>query len=439
MAEHTRWAEWPHSAPNSSGQSGMKDPSLVGAIGSSILLPGFSDEDYQNVHHVEWTISGRKILNYYTLTEVPTFTDSYKNRCTFNNANGSLLLRNITLHDRGLYQVQINLNRSRVQMIRLNVIAPLGEPLIFSNSTFVDTAIGFVCRVFVGKASSMLWWKDDRMIRTDERHQLTADNSTMVIYKAIKSDCGIYTCTVENDVSQKNTSHPLAIYGLPPPLNHARVLSIIALVSAAAVVIGIILLCLHHDTERIDIGFQRNALLFLQFAAMLSFIILFAALMCWLQVEEMSQIPVFMLVVLCLLLIFTIISTCSMNESIMRKFKEILNSKFCRITLDTVTPMGGVIVVCGSGLLLVEINKLAGKGCEPLPNLQSSIALAVTVPVFIFIFIFAVYVLRYKKHRKERQRGSPPENQNEDPEQPQRSEEVSLNEVPEADGSLRTL
>ncbi|XP_078422783.1 uncharacterized protein LOC144695701 isoform X2 [Cetorhinus maximus] len=344
-------------------QSETQNPSelVVGAVGSSVLLPGFSDEDFKNVDHIRWAMSGVQILNYYTVTQIPTFTDLYRNRCTFYSVNGSLLLKNITLKDNGLYMVQVNLNASRSKLTKLNIFEPLSEPLIFSNSTFVDTSIAFVCQVSAGKASSILWWKDDNVITNGQRYQLAEDNRTMVIYKAIKSDCGVYTCTAENAVSKKNVSHSLAIYG---------------------------------------IDFHGNALLSLQLAAMFSLVILFAAVMYWLQSEGISVITVITLVILCLLLIFNILSMWSMNDWVMKTFKDILNSTFCRVMLDVVTPMSGIIVMLASIVLLVETMRHAGKGCEASPGLHLSISFAVGIPIVVSLSVFVIYVQKYRKQRQ---------------------------------------
>ncbi|XP_072331515.1 uncharacterized protein [Scyliorhinus torazame] len=439
MWKFLQLAVWIEVAATARGdQSEMGNPiELPVAVGSSVLLPGFTDQHFQNVDHVKWTFSQTRILNYDEATQTATFINSYKNRCTFYRSNGSLLLRNITRNDEGRYEVQINLNEIRSRMIQLKVFEPVSEPLIFSNSTYVDTTIGLACQVSAKNVSSVLWWKDGKVITNDQRYQLTEDNWTMVIKKAIKSDCGVYTCTVENAVSKKNTSHSLAIYGLPPLIHHTMVLSIVALISATAIFFGIILQCLHNEMQKMD--FQRKALLFLQVAAMLSFIILFAALLCWLQAGGTSAVTVFMLVILSLLLILTTLSACSMNGWVIETFKQILNTKCCRVTLDAVTPMGGLIVICTSSILLWEINKLAGKGCEPSPDLHLRISLAVVVPIVISVLIFGIYVRQYRKQRKERPGGAQSANGNQEgPAQSQPSEEgMPLQAVSGGDGTSR--
>ncbi|XP_038672974.1 hepatocyte cell adhesion molecule-like [Scyliorhinus canicula] len=239
----------------------MRNPiELAVAVGSSILLPGFTDQHFEDVNRVKWTFSETQILNYDEASQTASFIDSYKNRCVFYRSNGSLLLRNITLKDEGLYTVQINLNEIRSKMIHLKVFEPVPEPSISSNSTYVDTAIGLDCRVTAKKLSSVLWWKDGKVITNDQRYQLTEDNRTMVIKKATKSDCGMYTCTVENAVSKKNSSHSLAIYGLPPLIHYAMELSIVALIFAAANIFCIIVQCLRSDKQ------SKKNMLFSQFA-----------------------------------------------------------------------------------------------------------------------------------------------------------------------------
>ncbi|XP_067830141.1 uncharacterized protein [Heptranchias perlo] len=421
-----------------SGQSETRRPSqarieMFGATGSSILLPGFSKEHFQNVHFIRWTFLATQILDYYNTTQRPSFTNLYKNRCNFFPSNGSLVLRNVTMEDQGQYRVQINLNYSRSREIKLNVVEPLSQPLIMSDLTDVDTTVELICQVSVGKASSIQWRKDDEVITNGPQYQLVQNK--LIISKAKKSDCGNYTCTVKNPVSEMNNLYFLSIHGLPPLHRYTVGLSIAALISAAATLFGIIILCLHENSQAIGLELHKKMLQFLQIATMLSLIILFAAFVCWVCGEGPSGIAVFMLVLLSVLLILTILAAYVMKASVSQWLSAILSIKLCSVMMDAVTPLGVIIVICASGILLEEVMKQAGKGCEPVANLQSSIIPAVAVPLIILLLLFGVYIMHYKKP-KQQTTGTPPACQDEeDSSQPQCAEEVPLQATSEGNCS----
>ncbi|XP_067830142.1 uncharacterized protein [Heptranchias perlo] len=393
-------------AVGAAGQSETRRPSqarieMFGATGSSILLPGFSKEHFQNVHFIRWTFLATQILDYYNTTQRPSFTNLYKNRCNFFPSNGSLVLRNVTMEDQGQYRVQINLNYSRSREIKLNVVEPLSQPLIMSDLTDVDTTVELICQVSVGKASSIQWRKDDEVITNGPQYQLVQNK--LIISKAKKSDCGNYTCTVKNPVSEMNNLYFLSIHGLPPLHRYTVGLSIAALISAAATLFGIIILCLHENSQAIGLELHKKMLQFLQIATMLSLIILFAAFVCWVCGEGPSGIAVFMLVLLSVLLILTILAAYVMKASVSQWLSAILSIK--------------------------------RKGCEPVANLQSSIIPAVAVPLIILLLLFGVYIMHYKKP-KQQTTGTPPACQDEeDSSQPQCAEEVPLQATSEGNCS----
>ncbi|XP_051899812.1 uncharacterized protein LOC127586059 isoform X2 [Pristis pectinata] len=372
---------------------------LFGAIGSSILLPGFSNEEVKKVQHVRWAFHDIRILDYYNASHKNSFTNSYKNRCTFLASNGSLLLKNIRIQDTGLYKVDLDLNANSSRVIKLTVIEQLSKPSISTNSNFVDTDIELDCQVSAGNASSVLWLKDDKVI-TNGRYQFMENNLKLFITNAKKSDCGIYWCIIENPVSKENSSYSLFIHGFSSLHYSTLVLSIVTLISGVAVFVGIIISCLHEDSTTITLPFQRNMLLFLHFAAVFALVILVAAISCWTNTLGHSGTTVTMIVLSCLLLTLIILSMCSMKSYDIEWFNNMLSTKLCRVTLDVVTPVSGIIVICSSAILISEIMKQAGKGCEASGNLQTSIIAAVVVPLVILVAVFATYARFYAKHRQ---------------------------------------
>lgn len=106
------------------------------------------------------------------------------------------------------------------------------------------------------------------------------------------------------------------------------------------------------------------------------------------------------LVIFSLLLILILVAMCSMKTYGWEWFNNILSTHFCRIMVDAVTPVGGLIVIISSGILIAEILKQAGKGCESPDNLLSSILPAVIVPSVGFVMFFASYAILWFCGRK---------------------------------------
>ncbi|XP_059495434.1 hepatic and glial cell adhesion molecule-like isoform X3 [Stegostoma tigrinum] len=383
------------------GQPDSQEPNEVffRAMGSSAMLPGFSEEDFKDVEHVKWTFSKIKILDYYSVTNIPTFTDFYKYRSQFFSSNGSLLLRNVTKNDSGLYEVQINLHTTKV--FQLNVLIALSEPSVSNNSTELGATIALNCGVSAGEVESRHWWKDGKLLMIDQHHWLLQDNSTLIIVGAKKSDCGNYTCSLENSVSSKNVSHWLPISGIPHTILCVMILSIVALIFALSVLMGIMFLCFHSDRK-----------------------------------VEHSDIKIFMMVLLGVLIILTIFSMFSISTWNSESFNRIMKYKICSVTVDAVTPISGLVVTCASAIMLVRIAKQADKGCEPLHNLQRSIIPAVVGPIVLCSVSFAIYVHQHRKQRRSPQREGQAANQNEaSPQRPQEDEQVPLQMISGENGS----
>lgn len=376
---------------------------LFSAIGSSVVLPGPGEKEIQHVQHVRWAFGNVRIIDYfYRSLQNATFTTFYKDRCEFNSANGSVMLKNLTAKDQGLYKVDVDLIANNSRVIKLNVMERLSSPSITTGIAMVDQDSNLTCQVAGGKVSSVRWTKDGQMItNSDDTYRLLQNNLTLQIRNAQKSNCGVFTCILENRVSEVNHSYHLFIHGIPSLHKITLSFSIAALISGCTVFIGIIVSCLLGGSTAISLPSHQNILLFLQLASMVSLVVLMAAICCWGETSEYSGIIVVGLVISSLLLILILVAMCSMKTYGWEWFNNILSTHFCRIMVDTVTPVGGLIVIVSSGILIAEILKQAGKGCESPDNLLSSILPAVIVPSVGFVMFFASYAILYTKHKQQ--------------------------------------
>ncbi|XP_067830133.1 uncharacterized protein [Heptranchias perlo] len=374
---------------------------VFGVVGSSVLLDPEYEADLSN-SDILWLFNGSNkslvtILDYVPNGQKEEPNKHFKSRLYFNASNGCLMLNNFKPSDQGIYTITVDAQVLR--RIDLRLTEPLSEPLIISNSTYVDTTVELICHVPVGKASSIQWRKDDEVITNGQRYELVQNNSKLIISKANKSDCGIYTCTVENPVSEKNNSYSLSLYSLTQMHHCTMGLYIATLITAGIATLIKTISCFVDCINKISHQFLQHVLQALQFAPMLSFISLFAASVCWIWAEGCSRIKVFVLVLSCLLIILTTLPAFSRMTCAPKWLKKILSTKLCRAILGAVTPLGEITVICASGILLAEVMKQADKGCDPAINLQSTIILAVMGPLVLLVASFAVYIV-YTKWKK---------------------------------------
>ncbi|XP_059495595.1 vascular endothelial growth factor receptor 2-like [Stegostoma tigrinum] len=370
-----------------------------GAIGLSVLLDPECEANLSN-REVLWTYTGSNGKPVNILDYVPNYTkaepnERFRSRLHFNTSNGSLILENLKSSDQGIFAIFVD--GQKKWTTDLQVIEPLSKPLIFSNSSFVDTTIELTCQVLRGNATSILWWKDGTLLPDNQHFLLLQNNSRLIISAAKKSDCGIYTCAVENPVSKKNNTYLLPVYGLSQWHYCTLGLSIATLINLAVVsLIHKITLCVqqakipYERGERNDGKTGTNVGLklpecvekFLQLLLKLSFLLLLAAFVFWMYIEGFAVITVITVVFLTLFLIPTAIWSRN-NQN---------NSAVFSLFLSAFDLYGDVLIVCLPGILIKETLVRSGKGCEPAPSLQTSLILALVVPfIFLLISLCLVY------------------------------------------------
>ncbi|XP_078422812.1 hepatic and glial cell adhesion molecule-like isoform X1 [Cetorhinus maximus] len=382
---------------------------VFGVIGSSVLLDPECSDNLSN-SNVIWTFNGNNGNPVNILDYAPGHRDyqkeepneHFKSRLQFNTFNGSLMVNNLKSSDQGLYTIIADENWKWSTDLKL--IAPLSKPLIFSNSTYIDTTIELICQVSARRVRSIQWWKDNKVIMNGQRYQLVQNNSKLIISKAMKSDCGIYICTVEDTVSKKNNSYSLAIYGLPELHYYTIGLSIAALTTlASAAFAGRI-----HSLMQEQIESPRlfeGVLKVLRFLPVLSFVLLIGSFVCWMRVQGADELTVFLLVLLSLLLILPALLMFTKACAI-KWLNKILETEICCLILDAATLVREATVICMSVMLIAETLKGAGKGCEPATHPQIILILVVAMLLTFPLIVLTLCGIRNKRKKKGHQKPS---------------------------------
>ncbi|XP_041069079.1 hepatocyte cell adhesion molecule-like isoform X2 [Carcharodon carcharias] len=363
------------------GSLGEEDVTIeaFGAIGSSILLDPEWGTDVSG-RDVVWEFTGSDgklvtILDYVPGHHKEEPNENFKSRLQFITSNGSLILNNLKLSDQGVYCITVGGVWKRSTELKL--IEPLSEPSV--NVTYVDTTIELTCQVSAGKASSILWYKDEKMITNTNRYQFVRNNSTLIISKVMKSDSGSYTCTMANIVSKKNTSYPLVIYGFPVLHYYTMELSTVALIIAAVALTCKIISCRYANTY---------LELFENLLPIVHYMLLITMFGYWIRVEGPHTTSVLLLGFFCLLLIPPMLSIFMKACDNRRLIKFLKTRSCCLMRMNAVTTSGDFSVLCASVFLIVK--RTADKGREAADNLQISLILAVFVPFLIILAIYAI-------------------------------------------------
>ncbi|XP_072115530.1 uncharacterized protein [Mobula birostris] len=211
---------------------------LVRPVGSNVVLPGFKPK---NLESIQWSF-----LNYKTKKAIIQYSHHkfminpfYRHRAEFNVTSGALLLRDLRLKDSGIYEVILNpkgktlTKGDEISSIHLDVQDQQPTPLIIQTPAFIIDRVQLNCFAKASKKSGTIWHKDNTEIVNDKHHRLEYDGSILFIDDVTISDCGLYSCTVMNEISKSSTTHFLSVDGNLFVHEDTLVGSVIVLVSAA--------------------------------------------------------------------------------------------------------------------------------------------------------------------------------------------------------------
>nr|XP_048720741.1 hepatocyte cell adhesion molecule-like isoform X4 [Caretta caretta] len=184
---------------------------LISAVGCTVVFspPGLNFStgivrwDYKNVSSTVLSI-----LVYFKDQSKVDLHPSYNGNVEFSKTNWTLQIK-LQLGDGGLYRFRTSSHETN--WFQLEVIEPLSQPELQSNSSLVGSTTEFVCKVPVGKVDSYQWKKDGKHLPEDSRFLLFQNDSMLRILNTTLSDNGVYTCEVSNQVSWNETSLKLDI------------------------------------------------------------------------------------------------------------------------------------------------------------------------------------------------------------------------------------
>ncbi|XP_078422330.1 HEPACAM family member 2-like [Cetorhinus maximus] len=194
---------------------------IYAAMFDSVLLSGDLKEMKAGMK-IQWNFYDRihrTLILFHESGVVPALSSYYQHRCTYYPANGSLELRRLEVLDSGVYHLSIEgyypglSTKPYIYFVYLDVEEFLSTPLIVQDPTYIASHVQLSCIVRNGRPLQILWQKENKPITNSSLYTLASDNSTLSIRNVAKVHCGFYTCTVLNDISQRNISHFLYVHG----------------------------------------------------------------------------------------------------------------------------------------------------------------------------------------------------------------------------------
>lgn len=87
------------------------------------------------------------------------------------------------------------------------------QPKLLSSSNLAGSLINLTCVLPEGTVADVSWKKDGHPLPPEKFSQITGKTAVLQIRKAEKSDCGSYSCIINNSISWKEAALNLTVTG----------------------------------------------------------------------------------------------------------------------------------------------------------------------------------------------------------------------------------
>uniref|UniRef100_A0A2K6M646 Hepatic and glial cell adhesion molecule n=1 Tax=Rhinopithecus bieti TaxID=61621 RepID=A0A2K6M646_RHIBE len=183
---------------------------IHGTVGKSALLSVQYSSTSSDRPVVKWQLKRDKpvtVVQSIGTEVIGTLRPDYRDRIRLFE-NGSLLLSDLQLADEGTYEVEISITDDTFtgeKTINLTVDVPISRPQVLVASTTVlelSEAFTLNCSHENGTKPSYTWLKDGKPLLNDSRILLSPDQKVLTITRVLMEDDDLYSCVVENPISQ---------------------------------------------------------------------------------------------------------------------------------------------------------------------------------------------------------------------------------------------
>ncbi|KAM9221472.1 hepatic and glial cell adhesion molecule isoform 3-T3 [Dugong dugon] len=191
---------------------------IHGTVGKAALLSVQYSSTSSDRPVVKWQLKRDKpvtVVQSIGTEVIGTLRPDYRDRIRLFE-NGSLLLSDLQLSDEGTYEVEISITDDTFtgeKTINLTVDVPISRPqVVAASSTVLELSEAFTlnCSHENGTKPSYTWLKDGKPLLNDSRLLLSPDQKVLTITRVLMEDDDLYSCVVENPISQGH-SPPIKI------------------------------------------------------------------------------------------------------------------------------------------------------------------------------------------------------------------------------------
>ncbi|XP_068552738.1 uncharacterized protein [Anas acuta] len=363
----------------------------------------------RNISLAEWEYIRENIpeliLQYYAESQSVTIYPAYKGRVVFYQNNGSLVLQKLREMDSGIYKATVNLLQDKAATTTLRVIKPLPQPKLLSSSNLDGSLINLTCVLPRETLADVSWKKDGHPLPPEKCFQLTGKTTVLQIRKAEKSDCGSYSCIINNSISRKEADFNLTVTGLTPPARAAQMMTAAALVlTAISAVLFVIRLS---QLGKLRLGKEAWEWLMMTLLGLLctSSLLLLAASVIWMQEDGHSAAFILLGLFLSAGIVakaLTAVAMAPCRPAVLKRFR----SKVWHRVILCITATTLAVNLLFTILLLHNFHQLHERGCSEAVNLTIGFIIPAVAVVPTLLFLFLCY---YKKNQEKQQQPDPQE------------------------------
>ncbi|XP_036901430.1 carcinoembryonic antigen-related cell adhesion molecule 21-like [Sturnira hondurensis] len=165
----------------------------------------------RNVSLILW-FRGQTIDHHYIIAYLALGQESYERGPpgaeVIIEDDGSLLLKNVTMKDSGVYTVLLQLQGCHqiISCGRLDVYQPVSTPTLLASNTTVIENRDFVVLTCNTEADMIEWFFNGSTMRLTQRIKMSPDLRNLTIEPFLRWDAGVYQCKVSNPVSSSESA-----------------------------------------------------------------------------------------------------------------------------------------------------------------------------------------------------------------------------------------
>ncbi|XP_048379672.1 hepatic and glial cell adhesion molecule-like [Stegostoma tigrinum] len=192
----------------------LKEDVIYGISGEAIFLEAsYHVEPSSRLHSIIWKVDNAgatRILQYIVSKNTTLPSSPYRNRIQFDSETGTLRLSNFSQLDQGTYQITVTAEDGAED--KASALVTLYEPIVgvmvtmMPNDTTSVWNVTLSCSAERGTQPEFSWTKDWKNVTETERLSIINSGQTLVMHMVSAEDCGIYTCRVANQLSNKTQS-----------------------------------------------------------------------------------------------------------------------------------------------------------------------------------------------------------------------------------------